>query len=284
MLKENGENLRKLLGLAVFVATFSFVLWASGTSIYQIEALASAAVAVTVFSVAVFLRTIAGASLAFTIRLISVPVGLYVSLLSLIQAAEVGYGFIGSFLAIITAGFLFLSCMSERAEREQFSTNTTTCVLAILLMLLLPVAIFAFLAQFPVLNLWQPFILVQVSGSFISLYLLQDSNKAFSERLVFASAYNVVLQAIIAVMFFIILTGSMNDGSFVINVAIIAVSIIFPLALYLSTLIYAISENSVGDVSKIDIKNWHIVEGYLFFMAMVVAPPSIIEYILSQQG
>ena len=282
MLKENGENLRKLLGLAVFVATLSFVLWASGTSIYQIEALASAAVAVTVFSVAVFLRTIAGASLAFTIRLISVPVGLYVSLLSLIQAAEVGYGFIGSFIAIITAGFLFISCMSERAEGEQFSTNTTTCVLAILLMLLLPVAIFAFLAQFPVLNLWQPFILVQVSGSFISLYLLQDSNKAFSERLVFASAYNVVLQAIIAVMFFIILTGSMNDGSFVINVAIIAVSIIFPLALYLSTLIYAISENSVGDVSKIDIKNWHIVEGYLFFMAMVVAPPSIIEYILSQ--
>ena len=282
MLIDNGENLRKLLGLAVFVVTLSFVLWASGTSIYQIEALASAAVAVTVFSVAVFLRTIAGASLAFTIRLISVPVGLYVSLLSLIQAAEVGYGFIGSFLAIITAGFLFLSCMSERAEGEQFSTNTTTCVLAILLMLLLPVAIFAFLAQFPVLNLWQPFILVQVSGSFLSLYLLQDSNKAFSERLVFASAYNVVLQAIIAVMFFIILTGSMNDGSFVINVAIIAVSIIFPLALYLSTLIYAISENSVGDVSKIDIKNWHIVEGYLFFMAMVVAPPSIIEYILSQ--
>jgi len=282
MLKENGENLRKLLGLAVFVVTLSFVLWASGTSIYQIEALASAAVAVTVFSVAVFLRTIAGASLAFTIRLISVPVGLYVSLLSLIQAAEVGYGFIGSFLAIITAGFLFLSCMNERAEGEQFSTNTTTCVLAILLMLLLPVAIFTFLAQFPLLNLWQPFILVLVSGSFISLYLLQDSNKAFSERLVFASAYNVVLQAVIAVMFFIILTGSMNDGSFVINVAIIAFSIIFPLALYLSTLIYAISENSVGDVSKIDIKNWHIVEGYLFFMAMVVAPPSIIEYILSQ--
>ena len=282
MLKENRENLRKLLGLAVFVATLSSVLWASGTSIYQIEALASAAVAVPVFSVAVFLRTIAGVSLAFTIRLISVPAGLYVSLLSLIQAAEVGYGFIGSFLAIITAGFLFLSCMSERAEGEQFSTNTTTCVLAILLMLLLPVAIFAFLAQFPVLNLWQPFILVQVSGSFLSLYLLQDSNKAFSERLVFASAYNVVLQAIIAVMFFIILTGSMNDGSFVINVAIIAVSIIFPLALYLSTLIYAISENSVGDASEIDFKNWHIVEGYLFFMAMVVAPPSIIEYILSQ--
>jgi hypothetical protein len=38
MLKENGENLRKLPGLAVFVVTLSFVLWASGTSIYQIEA------------------------------------------------------------------------------------------------------------------------------------------------------------------------------------------------------------------------------------------------------
>ena len=284
MLIENGENLRKLLGLAIFVGTMSFILWASGTSIYQIEALASATVAITVFSVAVFLRTIAGASLAFTIRLISIPTGLYVSLLSLIQAAEIGFGFIGSFLAIITAGFLFLSCMNERAASERFSMNTTTRLLAVFLMLLLPLAIFIFLAQFPVLSLWQPFILIQVSGCFIALYLLQDSNKTFSERLVFASAYNVVLQAVIAVMFFIILTGSMKDGSFVNDVATIAFSIIFPLALYLSTLIYAISENSVGDVSKIDIKNWHIVEGYLFFMAMVVAPPSIIEYILGQQG
>ena len=284
MLIENGENLRKLLGLAIFVGTMSFILWASGTSIYQIEALASAAVAITVFSVAVFLRAIAGASLAFTIRLISIPTGLYVSLLSLIQAAEVGFGFIGSFLAIITAGFLFLSCMNERAASERFSMNTTTRLLAVFLMLLLPLAIFIFLAQFPVLSLWQPFILIQVSGCFIALYLLQDSNKTFSERLVFASAYNVVLQAVIAVMFFIILTGSMKDGSFVNDVATIAFSIIFPLGIYLSTLIYAVSKNSVGDVSKIDIKNWHIVEGYLFFMAMVVAPPSIIEYILGQQG
>jgi len=69
-------------------------------------------------------------------------------------------------------------------------------------------------------------------------------------------------------MFFIILTGSMSDRSFVLNVAIISFSIIFPLGIYLSTLIYAVSKNSVGDVSKIDIKNWHIVEGYLFFMAM----------------
>ena len=268
MLVKDKENLRKFLGLAIFVGTLSFILWASGTSIYQIEALASATVATTVFLVAIFLRIIAGASLAFTIRLISVPVGLYVSLFSLIQAAEVGYGFIGSFLAIITAGFLFLSCMNERADGQQFSQNTTACILAILLMLLLPVAIFAFLAQFPVLNLWQPFIFIQVSGSFLALYLLQDSSSTFSEKLVFASAYNVVLQAVMSVMFFIILTGSMSDGSFVLNVAIISFSIIFPLGIYLSTLIYAVSKNSVGDVYKIDIKNWHIVEGYLFFMAM----------------
>ena len=93
MLVKDKENLRKFLGLAIFVGTLSFILWASGTSIYQIEALASATVATTVFLVAIFLRIIAGASLAFTIRLISVPVGLYVSLFSLIQAAEVGYGF-----------------------------------------------------------------------------------------------------------------------------------------------------------------------------------------------
>ena len=284
MLKEGSENLRKLLGLAIFIGTLIFVFWWAGTPIYPIEALASASVVITVLSVALLLKAISGASLAFTTRLISIPTGLYVSLLSLVQAADVGHGFIGIFLAIITAAFLFLSCLNQQPEAEVVTKNTTACVLAILLLLLMPITIFGFLAQLPLMHLYHPPIFLLVAGSFASLYLLQAPDKTFSERLVFASAYNVVLQAVIAVMVFIIVTQWMNDGTFVQRVSAISVSLIVPLALYLSTLIYAISDNDIVDVSKIDIKNWHIVEGYLFFMAMVVAPPSIIEYILSQQG
>ena len=284
MRKKSVGAVRKVLGLGVFAATLVFVLWASETAVYPIEVLASVAVAVTVSLVAVFLRVVASTPMTLTIRLIAVPVGLYVSLLSLIQASEVGYGFVGSFLAIITAGFLFLAAMDEPAGGPPSHRKVPACVFAILVLLLLPVGIFTLSAAFPVLYLWKPVILGLVTGSFIALYLLQDPNKTLSERLVFASAYNVVLQAVIAVMRFIILTGSMNEGGFVVNVAIISVSIILPLAFYLSSLIYALTETAVADVSAIDIKNWHIVEGYLFFMAMVVAPPSIIEYILSQQG
>ena len=125
---------------------------------------------------------------------------------------------------------------------------------------------------------------ILVLGSFVSLYLIQDSEKSFNDRLIFASAYNVVLQAIIAVMMFVIATQWMESDVFLHKITTISISLILPLGLYLSTLIYAISDSEVRDFSQVDIKNWHIVEGYLFFMAMVVAPPSIIEYILSSQG
>jgi hypothetical protein len=101
---------------------------------------------------------------------------------------------------------------------------------------------------------------------------------------VFAGGYNLVLQAVIGVMIYIIVTQWITQGLFVQRIGAISVSLLYALALYLSTLVIAISKHETGDVANIDVKNWHIVEGYLFFMAMVVAPPSIIEYILSQHG
>ena len=283
MVESNVETQRKLLGLVTFIGTLSLTFWWSGASIYPIETLAGAVVLGTIVLVALLLRVMAGTSLAFTVRSISVPVGLYVSLLSLVQASDAGSGFIGIFLSLITSGLLFLSCMHARKGENTCKRNRAACLLAIAFTLLLPVIGFIVFAQFPLVQLYHPPIFLLVFGSFIALYLLQPSNNTRSERLIFASAYNVVLQAVIAVMMFIIVTQWMDDGSFVLRVSAISVSILVPLAVYLATLIYAISENKVGDVGKLDIQNWHIVEGYLFFMAMVVAPPSIIEYILSQQ-
>ena len=283
MADSSVETQRKLLGLVTFIGTLSLTFWWSGVSIYPTETLASAVVFMTIVLVALLLRAMAGTSLAFTVRSISVPVGLYISLLSLVQASDAGSGFIGIFLSLITSGLLFLSCMHARAVENTCARNRAACLFAIALALLLPVIGFIVFAQFPLVQLWHPPIVLLVFGSFIALYLLQPSNNTRSERLIFASAYNVVLQAVIGVMMFIVVTQWMDDGSFVLRVSAISVSIFVPLAIYLSTLIYAISENKVGDVGKLDIKNWHIVEGYLFFMAMVVAPPSIIEYILSQQ-
>lgn len=283
MVESNVETQRKLLGLVTFIGTLSLTFWWSGASIYPIETLAGAVVLGTIVLVALLLRVMAGTSLAFTVRSISVPVGLYVSLLSLVQASDAGSGFIGIFLSLITSGLLFLSCMHAREGENTCKGNRAACLLAIAFTLLLPVIGFIVFAQFPLVQLYHPPIFLLVLGSFIALYLLLPSNNSRSERLIFASAYNVVLQAVIAVMMFIIVTQWMDDGSFVLRVSAISVSILVPLAVYLATLIYAISENKVGDVGKLDIQNWHIVEGYLFFMAMVVAPPSIIEYILSQQ-
>ena len=283
MVESNVETQRKLLGLVTFIGTLSLTFWWSGASIYPIETLAGAVVLGTIVLVALLLRVMAGTSLAFTVRSISVPVGLYVSLLSLVQASDAGSGFIGIFLSLITSGLLFLSCMHARKGENTCKRNRAACLLAIAFTLLLPVIGFIVFAQFPLVQLYHPPIFLLVLGSFIALYLLLPSNNSRSERLIFASAYNVVLQAVIAVMMFIIVTQWMDDGSFVLRVSAISVSILVPLAVYLATLIYAISENKVGDVGKLDIQNWHIVEGYLFFMAMVVAPPSIIEYILSQQ-
>ena len=284
MFTSKNENARKVLGVSILVAALSFYHWRTETSVYPVEILASAAVAFTVLSLAILLRSLSGVSLAFTIRLVSIPVGLYVSLLSLIKAAELGSGFLGILLSVVTGGILFVSCMDARVNTEQASKNRTGGVLAIFLALSLPVLMFALFAQFSLPSLWQADSFMLVLGSFASLYLIQDSQKSVNDRLIFASAYNVVLQAIIAVMMFVVATQWMESEVFLHKITTISISLTAALALYLTTLIYALSESESHDFSQMGIKNWHIVEGYLFFMAMVVAPPSIIEFMLSYQG
>ena len=284
MFTSKNENARKVLGVSILVAALSLYHWNTETSVYPVEILASAAVAFTVLSLAILLRSLSGVSLAFTIRLVSIPVGLYVSLLSLIKAAELGSGFLGILLSVVTGGILFVSCMDARVNTEQASKNRTGGVLAIFLALSLPVLMFALFAQFSLPSLWQADSFMLVLGSFASLYLIQDSQKSVNDRLIFASAYNVVLQAIIAVMMFVVATQWMESEVFLHKITTISISLTAALALYLTTLIYALSESESYDFSQVGVKNWHIVEGYLFFMAMVVAPPSIIEFMLSYQG
>ncbi len=284
MAEETGGVVRKSLALGVFAATLSLTLWWNETLIYAVEAIASLAVLLTAFATALLLRTVAAVPLCFTMRIISVPVGLYVSLLSLIQATELGHGFIGIFLAMITAGLLFVCSMNQQTTGNGMSPNVIISSAAISITLLIPIGIYSIFAQFPLPALWEPAIGLLVAGSFIALYLMQTVSQPMPLRLIFAGGYNLVLQAVIAVMIYIIVTQWITLGLFVQRIGAISVSLLYALALYLSALVVAISKRETGDVTKIDIKNWHIVEGYLFFMAMVVAPPSIIEYILSQQG
>jgi len=185
MFTSKNENARKLLGATILVAALSFYHWSTETSVYPVEILASAAVAFTVLSLAILLRSLSGVSLAFTIRLVSIPVGLYVSLLSLIKAAELGSGFLGILLSVVTGGILFVSCMDARVNTEQASKNRTTGVLAIFLALSLPVLMFALFAQFSLPSLWQADSFILVLGSFASLYLIQDSQKSSNDRLIF---------------------------------------------------------------------------------------------------
>ena len=185
---------------------------------------------------------------------------------------------------MITAGLLFVCSMNQQTTGNGMSPNVIISSAAISITLLIPIGIYSIFAQFPLPALWVPAIGLLVAGSFIALYLMQTVSQPMPLRLIFAGGYNLVLQAVIAVMIYIIVTQWITLGLFVQRIGAISVSLLYALALYLSALVVAISKRETGDVTKIDIKNWHIVEGYLFFMAMVVAPPSIIEYILSQQG
>ena len=80
MAKETGGVVRKGFALGVFAATLSLTLWWNETLIYPVEAIASFAVLLTVSATALLLRTAAAVPFCFTMRIFSVPVGLYVSL------------------------------------------------------------------------------------------------------------------------------------------------------------------------------------------------------------
>ena len=79
MADSSVETQRKLLGLVTFIGTLSLTFWWAGVSIYPIETLASAVGFMTIVLVALLLRAMAGTSLAFTVRSISVPIGLYIA-------------------------------------------------------------------------------------------------------------------------------------------------------------------------------------------------------------
>ena len=282
MIKEKLEKMPKWLMIILSIAVNIIVVWDLGFNLSFVEAVAIGAVALTVFSAALLLRALAGVPVAFTTHVISIPASLYIATLSLIQAITFEQRFGGVFLAMMTGGLLFLSTMNEKVAGEDAFNNKISCWLVGVVVAFLPIFIFTPFYPNLLIALSMPGFVVSVFLSLATIYLLQDDSKSFNERLLFASAYNVVFQSLSAVMYFVWIVTNVED--FTTGVAAVSAQLVSPLMIYLAVLIHVIGAKKLGDVSKIDLTNWHIVEGFIFFMAMVVAPPSIIEFILSQQN
>ena len=115
--------------------------------------------------------------------------------------------------------------------------------------------------------------------TFWMLYLIQSTDKQKIERLVSAGCYNFLFQSGYSIMLYISVMLTYGIGEYTsVKIGSTAADLVVPVLLYISVLVIAIGKNSL---SSIGIKNWHLVEGHLFFIAMVVAPPSIIEVILA---
>ena len=285
MIKEKLKALPRPMKAGIFLVIPPLTLFMVGFTLSLNEALTFVAVLTTVLLVAVLLRTASRVSASLTIRLMALPTGLYVATLSLVKAIESNLGFSGIFTAVIASGILLLTSMNEKIDEDNLTKETPTYNLAAALVIGLPIAIIAVLPPYDWLSmLWQPAVIIIVISSFCAIYFLQDNSKAFSERLIFAGAYNIVFQSVCAVMVFVWQVQLDLGDKFTTALSSVATLILYPLILYLITIIYTVSKGEVSDRRKIDITNWHIVEGFIFFMAMVVAPPSIIEFILSQKN
>ena len=113
--------------------------------------------------------------------------------------------------------------------------------------------------------------------TFWVFFSLQNRTGNFYERLVDAGCYNFLFQSGYLVFSYV---SHVVAYQYVFNwweIGSITSQLILPAILYLIALLIALGKNHL---SEINLKNWHLVEGYLFLVAMVVAPPSIIDYIV----
>ena len=113
--------------------------------------------------------------------------------------------------------------------------------------------------------------------TFWVFFSLQNRTGNFYERLVDAGCYNFLFQSGYLVFSYV---SHVVTNQHVFNwweIGSITSSLILPAILYLIALLVALGKSHL---SEINLKNWHLVEGYLFLVAMVVAPPSIIDYIV----
>ena len=219
---------------------------------------------------------------AITINTLSVPISTYVSVLALAQGVyqEDGSLLASAILAPIIGGIMFFMTQDEANSQITDSKEVRASILTAIVAITVFVPSLGFFTLMPVeFQFWNPVGWMHQVLTFWMLYLIQSPDRQKIERLVSAGCYNFLFQSGYSVMLYISVTLKYGVEEYTgVKIGSTAADLVVPVLLYISVLVIAIGKNSL---TSIGIKNWHLVEGYLFLIAMVVAPPSIIEVILA---
>ena len=224
------------------------------------------------------LRFLGGIGWKNSFNVLSVPLALYVSLIALsFGIVSENSEFITSAIwAPLLGGTFFFSTrrIADTSKREEPCGNkliafTATWVVA---------SPFLFFLYFmPNAQWFNPDIWAFCLITFWVFFSLQNRTGNFFERLVDAGCYNFLFQSGYLVFSYV---SHVVAYQYVFNwweIGSITSQLILPAILYLVALLIALGKNHLNEIN---LKNWHLVEGYLFLVAMVVAPPSIIDYIV----
>ena len=224
------------------------------------------------------LRFLGGVGWKNSFNVLSVPLALYVSLIALsFGIVSENSEFITSAIwAPLLGGTFFFSTrgISDTSKRDEPCGNKLIAITAIWIV----ASPFLFFLYFlPNVQWWNPDIWAFCLVTFWVFFSLQNRTGNFYERLVDAGCYNFLFQSGYLVFSYV---SHVVAYQYVFNwweIGSITSQLILPAILYLIALLIALGKNHL---SEINLKNWHLVEGYLFLVAMVVAPPSIIDYIV----
>ena len=212
---------------------------------------------------------------------LAVPTGIYVSALFLtIGSLHEATHLIGSALiAPLIGGVIFF------ASIDQVEDETVSLPLghwSIIPISLIVIAVPFFVIQWFADLSWtyQPLDQIHSVICFSAFYFIQKGDLNRIDRLVNAGCYNFLFQSGYLVFLYVETVFSFEASNRPFDpffIGVITSDLVLPLFLYLITLLVALRSRRIAGIS---VKNWHLVEGYLFLIAMVVAPPSIIEKIL----
>ena len=224
------------------------------------------------------LRFLGGIGWKNSFNVLSVPLALYVSLIALsFGIVTENSEFVASAIwAPLLGGTFFFSTrgIGDTSKRDEPCGNKLIAITAIWVV----ASPFLFFLYFMPNALWfNPDIWAFCLVTFWVFFSLQNRTGNFYERLVDAGCYNFLFQSGYLVFSYV---SHVVAYQYVFNwwdISYFTSSLILPAILYLIALLVALGKNHF---SEINLKNWHLVEGYLFLVAMVVAPPSIIDYIV----
>ena len=278
-----NESIKKLLAGTILISVTILMSLAHGVDLqFGSTTIFSACLTLGVLvSIGLIYSVFARVSFWRILNALAVPTGIYVSALFLTIGSlhETTYLISSALIAPLIGGVIFFASIDQVEDETQSLPLGNWSIIPIsLIVIVIPFFVVQWFANLS--WTYQPLDQIHSVICFSAFYFLQKGDSNRVDRLVNAGCYNFLFQSGYLVFLYVetVFGFEASDRPFdPFYIGVITSDLVLPLFLYLITLLVALRS---GRIAGISVKNWHLVEGYLFLVAMVVAPPSIIEKIL----